>query len=115
MAAVAGIDDGYRSYFSGIKLCTLYMMAHSDDIGETAYNPYGVLYRLSLAYRAAVGIRESEYVAAELHHCGGKAEARTGAWFVKQSGQFLPLAGFGVAGRICDYIESEIEDFLGLT
>ena len=89
MAAVASIDDWRTRYLGSCKWCTLYAVAHSDDIGKTVDNPHRVLHRLALRYRRRLSVGKAEYVTTKLHHSCRKAKACAGAWLVEQRGELL--------------------------
>ena len=114
VGAVAGVDDRHGRYFRGVKLRTLDVVAHGDDVGEAADHADGILHALTLGDGTAPGIGEAEHVAAEFHHGGGETQPRTGTGLVKEGRKFLMRHAALVTFAVGDDILGQRDDFVDL-
>ena len=117
MTAVTGVDDG-NGGITGCHIgCTLFGMAHSDNIGIAADDFGGVGNALALGGGGGAGFAESDDAATQLQHSRLKAQAGTGGGFKEQGSQLLVgalvLVGFGIGYDITGSGDKIIQLFNG--
>ena len=110
MAAISSVDDGDSAVFGCHTRTAFFEMAHRNDIGKRAHHANRVGYRLTLAYRTALGIAEAKHLTAQLHHSGRETQARTGRGLIKERSQFLAFAYFGILLTMLDDVERTTDD-----
>jgi hypothetical protein len=114
MTAITCVDDRDTAIFASYTRRTLFVVAHSDDVGKRADYTNGVRYCLAFAYATALGIREAKYITAQLHHGSCEAETGTGARFVEECSEFLAMASLGVHLLIINDIQCAVDDHIYL-
>ena len=100
VAAVTGVDDRNAAVAGRAQRCPLLGVAHGSNVCHTADNADGIRNRLTLGGAGNTGIREAQYLTAQVQHGRLKRKAGTGARFVEKRCQTLARGNILISGRI---------------
>ena len=112
VASVPGVDDRHCRDFCRCERSSLYVVPHRNHVGKAAYHPDGVLDGLALADRRTLGVRKSQYIASELHHCRGETQPCTGTRLIEQGGQLAVGHHALILAAVCDYVFRHCNDLV---
>ena len=96
----SGVDDRNAAVAGRAQRGALLGVAHGSNVCHTADHADGIRNRLTLACAGNTGIREAQYLTAQVQHGCLKRKAGTGARFVEKRCQTLARGNIFISGRI---------------
>ena len=93
VSTVAGIDDRYGSRAGRHESSAFLRVANCHHVYVIGHSFQSVRNGFALGHGSELGAGETDHLAAKSEHGGFKAQTRTGAGLIKQSGKHPAFAG----------------------